>query len=90
MGGRILTPFVDTIIMMGKRKVAAIAGWNEAASHIEEWAMFCNVFLGNNGVNPVTYDMFLLAEETSRVSPQLRTQAFQQPTFPTSLIFLIQ
>ena len=52
--------------------------------------MFCTVFLGNDGVHPATYDMLLLLEETSRVSPRLRTQARHKPTFPAALLFLIQ
>ena len=51
--------------------------------------MFCTVFLGDDGVNPATYDMFLLLEETSRVSPRLWAQDCQQPTLPTAPLCLI-
>ena len=74
---------------MGKQKVAPIAGWDEVESQLEAWAMFCTLFLGDNGVHPTTYEMFLLLEETSGVIPRLRAQACQQPTFPTALLCLI-
>ena len=34
--------------------------------------------------------MFLLLEETDGVSPMLRAQAHQHPTFPATLLHLIQ
>ena len=52
--------------------------------------MFCNLFLGDNGVHPATYKMFLLLEETSGVSLRLWAQARQQPTFPAALLCFIQ
>ena len=61
-------------MLLGKQKVASIAGWDEVESQLEAWAMFCTLFLGNNGVHPATYKMFLLLEETSGVSPRLREQ----------------
>ena len=75
---------------MGKQKVAPIAGWDEVVSHLEAWAMFCTLFLGDDGVHPTTYKMFLLLEETYWVSQSLREQARKQPTFPTALLRLIQ
>ena len=66
-------------LMMGKQKVTPIAGWNEAASQIEAWAVFCKVFLRDDGVHPTMYEMLLLLEETSGVSPRLRVQARQHP-----------
>ena len=76
--------FADTSLLMGKQKVAPIAGWNEVDSQLEAWAMFCTLFLGSKGVHPATYKMFLLLEETSRISLSLQSQALQQPTFPTA------
>ena len=77
-------------MMMGKHKVSPIVGWDEVESQIEAWAMFCTLFLGYNGVHPATYNMLLLLEETSGVSPRLQEQARQQPTFPVDLLCLIQ
>ena len=48
------------------------------------------MFLGDDGVHPDTYEIFLLLEETSRVSLRLRAQALQKPTFPAALVSLIQ
>ena len=90
LGGGTLTSFADTSLIMGKQKVSPIADWDEAAYQIEEWAVFCTMFLGDEGVNPTTYDMFPLMEETSGVSPRLRAQARHQPTFPATLLLLIQ
>ena len=75
---------------MGNQKVVPIAGWDEAASQIEAWAVFCTVFLGDDRVHPDTYDMFLLLEETTGVSLRLRAQARQKPTFPAAILCLIQ
>ena len=75
---------------MGEHKVAPITGWYEAVSQLEAWEIFCTVFLGDYGVQPATYEMFLLLEETSRVSPRLKVKARQQPTFPAALICLIK
>ena len=41
-------------------------------SQIEAWAMFCTLFMGNDGVHPATYKMFLLLEETPRFSMRLQ------------------
>ena len=60
-----MTSFADTILLMGKQKVAPIAGWDEVESQLEAWAMFCTLFMGDNGVHPTTYKMFLLLEEKS-------------------------
>ena len=70
-----MTSFTDTILLMGKKKVYLIAGWDEVASQIEAWAVFCTLFLGDNRVHPATYEMFLLLEDTSGVRPRLRAQA---------------
>ena len=75
--------------MMGKHKVAPIAGWDEAVSQIEAWAVFCKVSLGDNRLHPMTYEIFLLLEEASGVSPRLRAQSRQQHTFPTDILRLI-
>ena len=75
---------------MGKQKVATIVCWDEAEFQLEDWALFCPLFLGDNGVHPATYNMFLLLEETSMVSSRLQAQARQQPTFPTALLRFIQ
>ena len=90
MGDGTLISFADTSLLMGKQKVSPIAGWEEAYSQLEAWAVFCNLFLGGNGVHPTTYDMLLLLEETSGVSPRLHAQACQQPTFPDALLCLTQ
>ena len=75
---------------MGKQKVDPIARWDEASSQREDWAVLYKVFLGDDGAHPETYEMFLLMEETSRVSPRLRAQARNQPIFPIALLRLIQ
>ena len=75
---------------MGKKKVAPIAGWDKAAYQIEAWAVFCKVFLRDDGVHPTMYEMLLLLEETSGVSPRMRAQVRQKPTLPSDLIRLIQ
>ena len=85
-----MTSFADTSLMMGKQKVVPIADWDKVLSQLEAWAMFFNLFLGDNGVHPATYKMFLIQEETSGVSPRLREQARQQPTIPAALLRLIQ
>ena len=59
-------------------------------SQLEAWAVFCKVFLGDDGVHPATYKMFLLLEETSGVSLRLRAQACQNPNFPLALLRQIQ
>ena len=48
------------------------------------------MFIGDDGAHLAIYEMFLLLEETSRVSPRLRAQARQQPTSPAALLCLIQ
>ena len=75
---------------MGKQKFAPIAGWEKAASQLEAWAVFCTVFMGDYWVHPSTYKLFLLLKDISRVSPSLRPQALQKPTFPAILLSLIQ
>ena len=86
LGGGTLTYFVDMCMLMGKQKVAPIAGWDEVSSQLEAWAVFCTVFLGYEGAHPAMYEMFLLLEETSGVSLRLRAHAHHQPTSPTTLL----
>ena len=74
---------------MEKQKVAPIAGLDESVSQPKACDVFCMLFLGDDGVHPATYEMFLLLEETSRVILRLRAQACQQLTFPTALLRLI-
>ena len=68
LGGGTLTSFANTNPLLRNQKVAPIAGWYEAVSQLEAWAIVCMVFLGDDGFHPTTYDIFLLLEETSRVS----------------------
>ena len=89
LGGSTLTSFADTSLLMGKHKVAPITRWDEASSQLKSWAVFCTVFLGDDRVHPSTYEMFLLLEETSGVSPRLQAQSHQQPTFPAAFLCLI-
>ena len=46
--------------------------------------------MGVDGVNPATYEMFLLLEETSGLILRLQAQARQQPTFYAAFLCLIQ
>ena len=71
---------------MGKQNVAPIVGWEKASSQLEAWEVLCTVFLGDDGAHPATYEIFLLLEETSGVSPRIRAQARHQPTFPAALL----
>ena len=59
-GGGTLTSFAEKILLMKKQKVAPIVGWDESAYQLEDWAVLCTVFLGDNRVHPTTYDMLLL------------------------------
>ena len=67
------TSFAITSLLMVKQKVLPIAGWDEAATQLEAWAVFCTVFLGDDGVHPATYEVVLLLEETSGAILRLRT-----------------
>ena len=84
-----MTSFAETSMLMGKQKVAPIAVWDKAESQIEACAMFLSLFLGDDGVHPATYDIFLLLEERSRVSPRLQVQTRKQPNLPSTLLCLI-
>ena len=90
LGEGTLTYFSDKSLLVGKQNVAPIAVWDKASYQLEAWAVFCTLFLGDEGAHPATYEMFLLLEETSRVSPRLRAQARHQPTSPAALLRLIQ
>ena len=52
--------------------------------------MFYTFFLVDDGVHPATYEILLFLKDTSGVSPRLRAQAHQQPTYPAAIICLIQ
>ena len=90
LGGGTLTSFADTSLLMWKQKVAPISVWDKAEVHLEAWAVVCTLFLGDNGVHPATYEMFLLLEETSGVRPRLQAQSCRQPTYTTALLCFIQ
>ena len=55
LGGGTLTSFVNTSLLMEKQKFAPITGWDEVASQIEAWVVFCTVFMGDDSVHPATY-----------------------------------
>ena len=40
LGGGTLNSFADTSMLMGKKKVAPIASWDEALSQLEAWEVF--------------------------------------------------
>ena len=75
LGGRTFTYFTDTSLIMGKQKVAPIAGWDESDYQLEAWDVFCTLFLEVNGFNTATYDMLLLLEEKFEVISRLHAQA---------------
>ena len=68
IGGGTLTSFADTSLLMGKQKVSPIAGWDEVESQLEAWAMFCTLFLGDNGVHPAPYTHVKRRDRKSVVS----------------------
>ena len=82
LGGGTLNYFTETSLVMGKQKVAPIAGWDKADYQLEAWDVFFTLFLGDDEVQPATYNIFLLLQETSGVRLRLRAQARQKPTFP--------
>ena len=88
--GGTLTSFANTSLLIGKQKVVPISGWDNAASQLKPWTVFFTVFLGDDGVHPATYKIFLLLEETFGVSPRMQAQARQKPTSPAALLRLIQ
>ena len=67
-----MTSSVDTSLLMGKQKVGHIVGWDKTSSQLEAWAVFFTVLLVDDGAHPKTYEIFLLLEETSGVSPRIR------------------
>ena len=89
LGYGTLTSPADMRLLMGKQKVTPIVGWDKVASQMEALAVFFMVFIGDKSKHPATYDMFLLIEETSGVSPWMQTQAHHQLTFPVALLLLI-
>ena len=89
LGGSTLTSSADTSLLMGKKKVSPITGWYEASSQLKAWTVFCMVFLVDDGVQPIPYEMLLLLEETSGGSLRMKAQARQKPTFPVALLCLI-
>ena len=90
LGDGTLTSFADTSLLMGTQNVAPITGWDKAASQLEAFAVFCTVFLGYYGFCPDMYKMFLLLEETSGIILIIWVQSRQQPTFPSTLLPMIQ
>ena len=60
LSGGTLISLLDTSLMMERQKVDPITGWEEAASLMESWELFCTVFLGDDGRHLATFDMFHL------------------------------
>ena len=60
LGGGTLTSFADTSLIMGNHKVTPIACWDKTSYHLEAWAVFCTLFLGDKTKHPATHEMFLL------------------------------
>ena len=82
--------FVDTILLMTKKKVMPIIGWEASAKTLEAWGVVCAVFLGNASVHLGTYEVLGLLEDANGVGEQLQAQAHRQRTFPSALLRLIQ
>ena len=60
-----MTFLADMILLMEKQKFTPIAGWGKASSQLEDWAVLCTVFLGDEGTHRAMYKIFLLLEEMS-------------------------
>ena len=75
---------------MDMKKVSLVEIWDEEASQIEAWAMFCAVLLGDISNLPTTYKMKTLIENTPRVSARLRAQDPIYPAFPSNLLRFIK
>ena len=63
-GGVILTCFAKTSFLLGYQKFAPVESWDEAASQLEEWLVFCTVLLGTADLHPTTAEMMALVEYT--------------------------
>ena len=60
LGGGTITSFENTSLLMVNKRVAPITCWDKASSQLKAWAVSCTVLLGQDGVHPATYKMFLL------------------------------
>ena len=64
-GGGTITSFVDTSLLLEKQRVKLVTSWEAAEKQLESWGVFCHIFLGAASVQPVTYEVCTLAEETT-------------------------
>ena len=67
MEGGDLTSFADKILFLEKKKMAPVTSWESASKKIEDWGMFCHVFLGDTTIYPVTYEVYSLPKDTNYV-----------------------
>ena len=53
VGGK-LTSLANTILLLGRQKFAPVESWDEAASQLEVWSVFCMDLLGAGDTYPAT------------------------------------
>ena len=81
---------MDKILHLENQKVVPVKGWEATSKKTGSWGVFCDVFLRDAAVQPVTSDITGLLEETNYVGVRLQTQAQQQLAFPIALLRLVQ
>ena len=62
-----LTSFADKSLFLEKQKMEPVKSWESESKNIEDWGMFCHVFLGDTTIHPVTYEVYSLPKDTNYV-----------------------
>ena len=71
LGGGALTSFTDTNLLLAMQRVDLVTNWEAAEKQLEVWGLFFRILLGDAAVQPTTYDVCSLAEETAYVGAQM-------------------
>ena len=76
--------------LLGNQKFVPVTRWDAASKQLEAWTVFCVILLGDASNHPATQEMEDLVDETEGVSARIHMQAYHQPSFPYSILSLVQ
>ena len=67
LGRRALTSFAYTSLLLSKKQEEPVTSWEAVDNQIKPWGVFYHVFLVDAAVDPSTYKVCTLVEETAHV-----------------------
>ena len=85
-----LTSFANMILLIAKQKFERVTRWEDAENQIEAWGVFYKVLLEDAALQPTTYEVCTLVEDTAHVGAILREPMQRQPALTIAFLCILQ